>query len=99
MHVCIHSNERHLPNVVLEVERFGGGSVLVWGDISIDNRTNLILPGNVTANMYIRDIIMNHILLAAYGICPGFINQSTYCSHHQRLLHKTQNSGNELACE
>ena len=59
MHVCIHSNERHLPNVVLEVERFGEGSMLVWGGISIDNPTDLIVPpGNLTADVYIRDIII-----------------------------------------
>ena len=33
----------------------------------------IILPGNVTADLYIRDIIMNHIMPAAYGMGPGFI--------------------------
>ena len=60
--------------VIQEVERFGRGSVLVWGGISIDNQTDLIiLPGNITADMYIRDIIMNHIVPVAYGIGNGFI--------------------------
>ena len=41
--------------------------MLLWDGIRIDNRTDLIvLPGNVTADMYIRDIIMNHIVPAAY---------------------------------
>ena len=44
------------------------------GGISIDNQTDLVvLPGNITADVYIRNIIMNHIVPAAYGMAPGFI--------------------------
>ena len=46
----------------------------LWGGISIDNRTDfIILPGNITADVFIREIIMNHIVPAAYGMGPGFI--------------------------
>ena len=80
-------NERHLPNVVVKVEGFEGGSVLVWGGISIDDRTDLIvLPGNVTADVYIRDITMNHIVPAAYEMCSGFILMHDNARAHTAAL-------------
>ena len=48
--------------------------MLVWGGISIDNQTDfIVLPGNVTADVYITDIIMTHTVPAVYGMDPGFI--------------------------
>lgn len=39
--------ERFANNCVIEVDRFGGGSVIMWGAISYNQRTPLVLvPGN-----------------------------------------------------
>jgi hypothetical protein len=44
-----------MPNVVQEGDRFGQDSVMVWGGISIDGRTDLVvICGNLTAARYIK---------------------------------------------
>jgi len=46
--------EQYMPNVVQEGDRFGQGSVMVWGGINIDGRTDLVVvPRNLTAADYI----------------------------------------------
>ena len=43
-------NERFANNCVAEVDRFGGGSVMMWGAISYTGRSELVLvQGNLTA--------------------------------------------------
>ena len=49
-----------MANVVQECNRFGQGSVMVCGGISIDGRTDLVLVlGNLTAVGYIKQILLN----------------------------------------
>ena len=56
-------NERFEDNCVLERNRFGGGSVMVWGAINAGFRSNLIiLDVTLTARRYI-DGILNAVLL------------------------------------
>ena len=46
--------EQYMPNVDQEGDRFGQGSVMVWGGINIDGRTDLVVvPRNLTAAEYI----------------------------------------------
>lgn len=52
-------NERYNRNCVQERDRFGGGSVMVWGAINANFRSALIrVNGTLTARRYI-DIILN----------------------------------------
>jgi hypothetical protein len=60
-----------MPNVVPEGDRFGQGSVMVWGGISIDDRTELVVRGNLTAVGYIEQILLQDVLVAAFG--PKFV--------------------------
>ena len=47
-------NERFADNCVLESNRFGGSSVMVWGAINAGFRSDLIiLNGTLTARRYI----------------------------------------------
>ena len=63
-----------MPNVVQEGDRFGQGSVMVWGGISIDGHTDLVIVrGNLTAAGYIEQILLQHVLVAAYGVSPEFV--------------------------
>jgi hypothetical protein len=63
-----------MPNVVLEGDRFGQCFVMVWGGISIDGRTDLIVVrGNHTAAGYIEQILLQHVLVAVYGVCPEIV--------------------------
>ena len=46
--------EQCMPSVVQYSNRFGQGSVMVWGVINIDGRTDLVVvPRNLTAAEYI----------------------------------------------
>jgi hypothetical protein len=60
-----------MPNVVQEGDQFGQGSVMVWGGISIGGYTDLVIVhGNLTAIGYIEQILLQHVLVAAYGVSP-----------------------------
>jgi hypothetical protein len=53
--------ERFVQCAIQEVERFGGGSVMVWGGITFEDRTNLVVlnRGSMTAVTYRDDIIVH----------------------------------------
>jgi hypothetical protein len=56
-------NERFANNCGVEVDRFGGGSVMMWGAITYNRRTPLILvPGILTAQRYRDEILQPHLL-------------------------------------
>jgi transposase len=66
--------ERYTAATVQEVDRFGGGSVMIWAEISIDNRTDLVVvPGRLNAMNYIENILEDHMVPAAYGVGQNFI--------------------------
>lgn len=55
--------ERYAANCVQEVDRFGGGSVMVWAAISHTGRTDLVhVQGNLNAQGYIDQILRPHIV-------------------------------------
>ena len=56
-----------MPNVVQK------GSVMVWGGINIDGCTDLVVCGNLIAAEYIEQILLHHMLVAAYGVGPEFV--------------------------
>ena len=50
--------ERLADACVIERDRFGGGSVLVWGGIMGGNKTRLIVINeNINAQAYINDVL------------------------------------------
>ena len=50
--------ERFADNCLIERDRFGGGSVMVWGSIMGRRKTNLIVvQGNLNAQGYINEIL------------------------------------------
>ncbi len=56
-------NERFANNCVLEVDRFGGGSVMVCGAISYTGRSELVVVrGNLTAVRYRDESMRPHML-------------------------------------
>jgi hypothetical protein len=47
---------------------------MVCGGISSDGGTNLfVVRGNLTAAGYIQQILLQHMLIAAYGVGPEFV--------------------------
>ena len=58
-------NERFARNCVLEVDNFGGGSLIVWGAISYARKIQLVhLPGNLSAAPYRDEVLTPHMLPA-----------------------------------
>lgn len=71
MRVYRRRGERYADSCVQEIDRFGGGSVMVWGGICHNGRTELkIIDGNLNAVKY-RDEILD-------GIVHPFIRQHGY---------------------
>lgn len=54
---------------------FGGGSVIVWGGISLTARTDLVVlnSGNLNAERHILDILQEHVVAFAPYIGQHFL--------------------------
>ena len=58
---------------IQEVEAFGGGTLMVWGGISEDGRTDLVvIEGGLTAQRYIEEILRPVVIPYAAAIGDGF---------------------------
>ena len=58
-------NERFSSSCVLEVDSFGGGSVMMLSTISNDRKIDLVhVPGNLTAVRYRDEILQPHLMHA-----------------------------------
>ena len=56
-------NERYAANCVLENDRFGGDSVMVWAGIHHHGHTVLVrVNGAFTAQIYWDEILQHHML-------------------------------------
>ena len=63
--VYIRRGERFQRNCVLQVDRFGGGGVMMWAAISMNARTDLVhVQGNLTAVSYRDEILRPHLIPA-----------------------------------
>ena len=64
-----------LPANILQHERFGGGSVMVWGGISLEGRTALhvLARGTLTAIRYRNEILRPIVRPYAGAVGPGFL--------------------------
>lgn len=70
--------ERFLPITTTQTESFHGGSIMVWGGISSDARTELVIVDNrLTAARYIEEILQEHVLPYT-----GFIGENEFLLMH-----------------
>jgi hypothetical protein len=61
-HVYRRQNERFTRNYVLEVDNFGGGSVMMWGAIFYARKTQLVdIPCNLNAARYRDEVLTQHM--------------------------------------
>ena len=61
--------EQHSECCVQPVTAFGGGSVMVWGGITLTNKTHLIqINGNLNSNLYVAEILRLHVVPHAAAI-------------------------------
>ena len=55
--------ERYANCNVVQHDRYGGGSVMVWGGISVRSRTDLVvIDGNLTGQRYINEVLQPVVL-------------------------------------
>lgn len=63
MRVYRRRNERYARQCVREVDRHGGGGVMMWGGISMNGRTQLVhVQGNLNAVRYRDEILNRHVV-------------------------------------
>ena len=72
---------------VQEVEAFGGGGLLVWGGISTNGKTELVvMNGNMNAQRYIQKILRPHVLPYARAIGNNFILMDDNATSHRARI-------------
>lgn len=83
------TGERHHRNCILERDRFGGGSVMVWGGIHHGGRTQLVIvEGIMTAQRYC-DEIVQPVLIPFMQQHPQFLFQQDNARPHSARLTQT----------
>lgn len=81
---CLYSNDRRQKVFRRPGERFaqcnfkntisyGGGSVMIWGGISLEAKTDLTFVERLTADRYITEILEEHVIPFAPAIGENFI--------------------------
>jgi hypothetical protein len=82
-----NAGERFMPNTVHETVPFGGGSIMVWGGITINARKDLVVIRNsgLTARWYIDEILEPQVIPRADVVGQNFIlmpgNVRTHIAH------------------
>lgn len=55
--------ERFNDNCVIERDRYGGGSVMIWAGVSMHNKTNIVfINGNLTAARYRDEVLQPEVV-------------------------------------
>lgn len=76
--------ERYADNAVREVDRYGGGSVMVWGGFSRQDRTPLyVIRGSLTGQRYRDEIVRPLIQPALLGLGAGAVLQDDNARPHR----------------
>ena len=66
--------ERNLPANLLQTVAYGGGSLMVRGGISLNNKTDpIFIRGNLRPEWYVEEMVQKHILPFAHEIGPDFM--------------------------
>lgn len=93
--------ERFTQCCFAETVSFGGGSTMMWAGISLEGKTELVFVpgggrgGGLTADLYIRDILQDHVVPYAGFVGADFIlmhdNARCHTAHiTQQFLHEVQ---------
>ena len=68
--VCRRLGEQHAECCIKPATAYGGGSVMVWGGVSLTRKTPLVqIAGNLTTQRYVDEVLRPHVapLAAAHG--------------------------------
>ena len=96
MHIYRSRNERLADCCIRERDRFGGGSIMVWGGIMGNLKTDLvIIPGNVNAHI---NVLNNTMLPFMQNNGPGIFQHGNARPHTARVTTQyfAQNNVNVL---
>lgn len=68
-------SERFAPCAIVETVGYQGGSIMVWGAISYEARTDLVVVsrGSMTAQRYVEEVLQDHVVPFAPFIGENFI--------------------------
>lgn len=87
--------ERFLPITTTQTVSFHGGSIMVWGGVSSDARTELVVVSNrLNATRYVGEILQDHVL--SY---MGFIGHDNFLLMHDNARPHTAQCVNEYLQE
>jgi hypothetical protein len=79
--------ERYTAATIQEVDRYGGRSIMVWGGISKDGRTELVMvPQRLNAQIYVETILQEHVMPFANNFGDDFILQQDNSRVHTANL-------------
>ena len=79
-------SERFLDICIKEHDRYGGGSVMVWGGITWEGRTRLItVTGTLTAQRYLDEIVIPEVVPAVQANDDIIFQQDNARPHTARL--------------
>lgn len=89
-------NERWSRCCISEHDRFGGGSVCVWGGVTWNGRTDLIrIDGNLTARRYI-DEILRPVVTPFINQHPGYLFQQDNARPHTAYITRAYFNANNI---
>ena len=87
--------ERFADNCLIERDRFGGGSVMVWGGIMGRMKTNLIVvQGNLNAQGYINQILQPEAVPFLLRHGPAILMHDNARPHVARICRQFLNRNN-----
>ena len=90
--------ERFLDCCLVEHDRFGGGSLMIWGGISWNSRTDLVrINGTLTAQRYVNEIL-EPVVLPAIQQDNGITFQQDNARPHTARLTRTFLGNNNIDC-
>lgn len=83
------ANERFAQCTITNTVGYQGGSIMVWGGISYEARTDLVVidNGSLTAQRYLEDILEPHVMPFGPFIDEGFtLMHDNACPHVARIV-------------
>lgn len=87
-------NERFAPCTITQTVGYQGGSIMVWGAISYEGRTDLVVfnRGSVNAQRYVEEVLQDHVVPFAPFIGDNFrlMHDNARC-HTARLVNEYLN--------
>ena len=87
--------ERFADNCLIERDRFGGGSIMVWGVIMGRRKTNLIVvQGNLNAQGYINQILQPEAVPVLQRHGPAILIHDNARPHVARICRQFLNRNN-----